>query len=65
MTFVTSAMLAFVKNWQIDEEMTTESDYKVICFIISIKKAEMIESSLNSLYNTVKADWMKFAKQLQ
>jgi len=25
----------------------------------------MIESSLNSSYNTVKADWMKFAKQLQ
>jgi len=36
--------------------MTTESDYEVIHFIISIKEAEMIESSLNSLYNTVKAD---------
>ncbi len=45
--------------------MTTESDHEVIYFIISIKKAEMIKNSLNSLYNTVKADWTKFAKQLQ
>jgi len=36
--------------------MTIDSDYEVIHFIISTKEAEMIESSLNSLYNTVKAD---------
>ena len=58
-------MLAFVNNWQIDEEMTTELDHEVICFTISTKEAEMVESSLNSPYNTAKADWMKFAKQLQ
>ncbi len=45
--------------------MTTDSDYEVIHFIISIKEAEMIKNSLNSLYNTVKADWIKFAKELQ
>ncbi len=50
-------MLVFVKNWQIDEEMTIDSDYKV--------EAEMIRSSLNSLYNMIKADWTKFAKELQ
>jgi len=50
-------MLVFVKNWQIDEEMTIDSDYKV--------EAEMIKSSLNSLYNMIKADWTKFAKELQ
>ena len=55
-------MLTFVKNWQIDKEMTTESDYEVIYFIISTNKAKMIENSLNSLYNTVKADWTNFAK---
>ena len=55
-------MLAFVKNWQIDEEMTTESDYEVIYFIILTKETEMIKSSLNSFYNTVKADWTNFAK---
>ncbi len=65
LTFTTSAMLTFVKNQQIDEEMTTDSDYKVIYFIISINEAEMIKSSLNSSYNTVKADWTKFAKELQ
>ncbi len=65
MTFITSAMLAFVKNWQIDEEMTTDLDYEVIHFIILINKAEMIKNSLNSSYNTVKADWTKFANQLQ
>jgi len=64
LTFITSAMLTFVKNWQIDEEMTTESDYKVIYFIILINKAEIIKNSLNSFYNTVKADWTNFAKQL-
>ena len=58
-------MLAFVKNWQIDEEMTTDLDYEVIHFIILINKAEMIKNSLNSSYNTVKADWTKFANQLQ
>ncbi len=58
-------MLIFVKNWQIDEEMTIDSDYEVIHFIISIKEAEMIKNPLNSLYNTVKADWTKFAKELQ
>ncbi len=58
-------MLVFVKNWQIDEEMTTDSDHEVIHFTISIKEAEMIKSSFNSLYNTVKADWTKFAKELQ
>jgi len=64
LTFTTSAMLAFVKNWQIDEEMTTESDHEVIHFTISTKEAEMVESSLNSSYNTAKADWTNFAKQL-
>ena len=59
-----SAMLVFVKNWQIDEEMTTDSDHEVIHFTISIKEAEMIKSSFDSLYNTVKADWTKFAKEL-
>ena len=49
-------MLAFVKNWQIDEEIITELNYKVIYFIISINEAEIIESSLNSFYNTVKVD---------
>jgi len=44
--------------------MTTESDYKVIYFIILINKAEIIKNSLNSFYNTVKADWTNFAKQL-
>jgi len=63
--FITLIMLTFVKNWQIDEEMTINSDYEVIHFIISINEAEMIKSLLNSLYNTVKADWMKFANQLQ
>ncbi len=58
-------MLAFVKNWQIDEEITIDSDHEVIHFTISIKEAEMIKNSLNSLYNTVKADWTKFAKELQ
>ena len=59
--FITLAMLAFVKNWQIDEEMTIDSDYEVIYFIISINEAEMNKSSLNSLYNKVKVDWTKFA----
>ncbi len=45
--------------------MTISSDYKVIYFTISIKEAEMIENSLNSLYNMIKADWTKFAKELQ
>ena len=45
--------------------MTISSDHEVIHFTISTKEAEMIESSLNSLYNTVKADWTKFAKELQ
>jgi len=64
LTFTTSAMLAFVKNWQIDEEMTTGSDHEVIHFTISTKEAEMVESPLNPSYNTVKADWTNFAKQL-
>ncbi len=55
-------MLAFVKNWQINEEMITDSDHEVIYFTILIQEAEMIENSLNSLYNIVKADWMNFAK---
>jgi len=59
--FITLAMLAFVKNWQIDEEMTIDSDYEVIYFIISINEAEMIKTSLNSLYNKVKVEWTKFA----
>ncbi len=63
--FIMFAMLIFVKKWQIDEEVNISSDYEVIYFIISIKEAEMIKSSLNSLYNTVKADWTKFAKELQ
>ena len=44
--------------------MTIDSDYEVIYFIISIKEAEMIKSSLNSLYNIVKVDWTKFAKEV-
>ena len=65
LTFTTSAMLTFVKDWQIDEEMTTESDHEVIHFTISTKQAEMVESPLNPPYNTAKADWTKFATQLQ
>ncbi len=57
-------MLIFVKNWKIDEEMTIDSDYEVNNFIISIKEAKIIKSSLNSLYNVIKADWTKFAKEL-
>jgi len=53
-----------MKNWQIDE-IATDSDHEVIQFTISTKEAEMIESSLNASYNTVKANWMKFAQQLQ
>ncbi len=45
--------------------MTTDSDHEVIHFTISTKEAEIIESSLNPLYNTFKADWTKFAKELQ
>ncbi len=44
--------------------MTINSDYKIIHFIILIKEAEMIKSSLNSLYNTVKVDWTKFCKRI-
>jgi hypothetical protein len=44
--------------------MTTGSDHEVIHFTISTNEAEMIESSLNSSYNTAKADWTNFAKQL-
>jgi len=65
LTFTTSAMLAFVKDWQINEEIAIGSDHEVIQFVISTKEAEMVESSLNPPYNTVKADWTKFAKQLQ
>ncbi len=64
LTFITLTMLIFVKNWQIDEEMTIDSDYEVNNFIISIKEAKIIKSSLNSLYNVIKADWTKFAKEL-
>ncbi len=65
LTFTTSAMLAFVKDWQINEEIAIGSDHEVIQFVISTKEAEMVESSLNPPYNTAKADWTKFAKQLQ
>ena len=45
--------------------MTINSYYEVIHFTILIKEAEMIKNSLNSLYNMIKADWTKFAKELQ
>jgi len=57
-------MHAFVKNWQIDKNMTTDLNHEVIQFTISVNEAEMIKSSLNSSYNTNKADWTSFAKQL-
>jgi len=49
-------MLAFVKDWQINEEIAIGSDHEVIQFVISTKEAEMVESSLNPPYNTAKAD---------
>ena len=56
LTFSTPLLCNFVKNWQIKQDMETESDHEVIQFQITANESEWVESPLNAPYNIDKAD---------
>ena len=60
-------MCTFVRNWQIDENLATGSYHEVIMFDITdnIDESDLVDSPLNSAYNTNKAEWIKFAETLK
>jgi len=65
LTFVTPSLCGFIKNWQVNEDLNSESDHEVIQFELTEIESEWVNSSLNAAYNIAKADWVKFAQTLQ
>ncbi len=51
--------------WQIDENVNTKSDHKVILFSIQ-SEGNLVENLLKKIpYNLEKADWKEFHKELK
>lgn len=63
-TACSSSLLGKIKEWKVDRTLTT-SDHNAITYVLYVgEKLQKVEKPTTRKYNTKKANWMEFDKQL-
>ena len=64
LVFASTNLASKITNWYIDKKANTRSNCKIIRYKITTNKQQIIENSITTLYNIVKADWKNFSAYL-